>query len=126
MLTQSMGDGLFNDPFYTMDPYHNILRLPVDFDLDHYNWDTVMCVVVESCPYVNGIKPHSERFWNNISQIQRAGCYNSRRHLHRRRKDSNFVGMKKLPVKPDIFTMGKAITGGYFPLSIAPYIMRKI
>ena len=31
------------------------------------------------------------------------------------------MGWKKLPVEPDIFTMGKAITGGYFPLSIALY-----
>ena len=31
-------------------------------------------------------------------------------------KTGNFVGWKKLPVTPDIFTMGKAITGGYFPI----------
>ena len=72
LLTQSMGDSMLNDP-YTMKPYQNILRLPVDFYVDHYDWDSIMCVVVETCPYANGIKPHSERFWNNISQIQKKG-----------------------------------------------------
>ena len=121
-LTQSMGDGLFNDPFYTTKPYPNILRLPVDFYVDHYNWDNVMCVVVESCPYSNGIKPHSERFWNNIIQIQKKGVLLIVDDIMTGGgKTGNFVGWKKLPVEPDIFTMGKAITGGYFPLSIALY-----
>ncbi len=121
-LTQSMGDGLFDDPFYTMKPYPNILRLPIDFYVDHYNWDNVMCVVVESCPYVNGIKPHSERFWKNIKQIQDKGVVIIVDDIFTGGgKTGNFVGWKKLPVTPDIFTMGKAITGGYFPLSITLY-----
>ena len=62
MLTQSLGDGIFNDPFYTMDPYHNINRLPIEFVVDNHNWDDVMCVLVETCPYTGGIRPHTESF----------------------------------------------------------------
>ena len=122
LLTQSMGDGLFNDPFYTMKPYNSILRLPVDFYVDHYNWDNVMCVVVESCPYSNGLQPHTERFWHNISQIQERGVIIIVDDIFTGGgKTGNFMGWKKLPVTPDICTMGKAITGGYFPLSMVLY-----
>ena len=122
MLTQSMGDGLFNDPFYTMDPYNNILRLPVDFDLNQYDWSDVMCLVVESCPYTGGLRPHTEEFWKKVSQIQEQGVIIIVDDIFTGGgKTGNFVGWKKLPVTPDIFTMGKAITGGYFPLSITLY-----
>ena len=122
MLTQSMGDGLFNDPFYTMDPYNNILRLPVDFDLNQYDWSDVMCLVVESCPYTGGLRPHTEEFWKKVSQIQEQGVIIIIDDIFTGGgKTGNFVGWKKLPVTPDIFTMGKAITGGYFPLSITLY-----
>ena len=66
LLTQSMGDSLLGDPFYTMDPYHNINRLPIEFVVDNHNWDDVMCVLVETCPYTNGIRPHTEEFWKNF------------------------------------------------------------
>jgi adenosylmethionine-8-amino-7-oxononanoate aminotransferase len=36
-------------------------------------------------------------------------------------KTGHYVGWKHLPIRPDIFTMGKAITGGFFPLSITLY-----
>jgi adenosylmethionine-8-amino-7-oxononanoate aminotransferase len=36
-------------------------------------------------------------------------------------KTGNFFGWTHLPVKPDIFTIGKAITAGPFPLSGALY-----
>ena len=122
LLTQSMGDGLFNDPFYTMKPYDSILRLSRDFFVDHYNWDNVMCVVVESCPYSNGLQPHTERFWYNISQIQERGVIIIVDDIFTGGgKTGNFMGWKKLPVTPDICTMGKAITGGYFPLSMVLY-----
>ena len=68
-----MGGSLFGDPFYTMDPYHNILKLPVDFDLNQYDWSEVMCLVVESCPYVDALRPHTEEFWKKVSQIQEQG-----------------------------------------------------
>ena len=36
-------------------------------------------------------------------------------------KTGDYFGWKHLPIQPDICTMGKAITGGYFPLSITMY-----
>ena len=36
-------------------------------------------------------------------------------------KTGSFFGWDKLPIKPDLFVMGKAITGGFFPLSMAMF-----
>jgi len=36
-------------------------------------------------------------------------------------KTGNWVGWKHLPIEPDIFTQGKSITAGFFPLSITYY-----
>ena len=122
LLTSSMGDGLFNDPYYTMKPYQNVMRLPIDFYVEHYNWDDIICVLVETCPYSNGLKPHTEMFWDNISKIQEQGVLVIIDDIFiGGGKTGNFTGWKKLPITPDICTMGKAITGGYFPLSMVLY-----
>lgn len=124
LLNYSMGDSLFEDPFYTLPPYSAVKRLKRDFAISDCEWDDVMCIMVETCSYGGGLlKPNTEEFWNKITQIQK-------KHdvivivddiFIGGGKTGTFVGWKNLPISPDIFTMGKAITAGFFPLSITLY-----
>ena len=123
LLNYSMGDSLFHNPFYTIKPYECVTRLPRNFELSDCDWDQVMCVVVESCSYGDGLKPNTTEFWNRITQIQQ-------QHdvivivddiFIGGGKTGTFMGWQELPIRPDITTMGKAITAGYFPLSITMY-----
>ena len=121
-LNYNMGDSLFNDPFYTLKKYDQVIRLKRDFDVNHTNWDEVMCVMVETCSYGQGLAPNSKEFWSKIEQIQQQGVVVILDDIFiGGGKTGSFVGWLNLPVKPDIFTMGKAITGGYYPLSITMY-----
>jgi len=124
MLTSSIGsDNLLNDPFYTLEPYQNILRIRREFDIKDIEWDDVACFVVETCSYGNGMVPFSKEFWEKLQYIQKE--YDVLIIIDDiffgGGKTGNYVGWKHLPITPDIFTMGKAITGGYFPLSITLY-----
>lgn len=117
-----MGDSLFEDPFYTLKRYDQVIRLKRDFEVKDTNWDEVMCVMVETCSYGHGLAPNSDEFWNKIAQLQERGVIVIVDDIFMGGgKTGTFVGWKNLPVTPDIFTMGKAITGGYYPLSITLY-----
>jgi acetylornithine/N-succinyldiaminopimelate aminotransferase len=122
-LNSNLGDLLVNNPLYTMNRYDGIIRLNRDFDLDSVDWNQVMSIIVETCSWGNDLTPNSDIFWEKIKHIQQkfdvilivddifiGGG-----------KTGNFIGWKHLPIQPDIFTMGKSITGGYFPLSITMY-----
>jgi adenosylmethionine-8-amino-7-oxononanoate aminotransferase len=119
-MTMSIGsDSLFRDPFYNFDRYHNIVRLTRDFDADRVDWTRVACVMLETCSYGTGFQPESDEFWQQLRYVQT-------NHdvlivvddiFMGGGKTGNYVGWKNLPVTPDIFTMGKAITAGFFPLA---------
>ena len=121
-LNYNMGDSLFNDPFYTLKPYDQVIRLKRDFDINAVDWQDVMCVMVETCSYGQQLRPNTEEFWNKIKQIQQLGVIVIIDDIFiGGGKTGSFAGWKQTPIQPDIFTMGKAITAGFFPLSITMY-----
>jgi putrescine---pyruvate transaminase len=124
LLTSSLGfENVMPDPFYTMDRYHGVIRVERDFAKDSVDWSTVSCIMVETCQYSNHLTPFTNDFWKKLNDIRlehdvlividdifMGGG-----------KTGQFIGWKHLPIEPDIFTMGKAITAGYFPLSATLY-----
>lgn len=121
-LTNNLGDSLFDNPFYTLNPYTEVTRLDTNFDINQHNWDDVMCVIVETCQYAQQLKPHTDEFWKKMKQLQQQGVILILDDIFMGGgKTGTFVGWRNLPIEPDIFTMGKAITAGYFPLSITLY-----
>jgi adenosylmethionine-8-amino-7-oxononanoate aminotransferase len=124
MMTSSLGsDSLMANPFYTMDPHPDVIRVDVDFDIDSINWSEVSCFVVETCSYGRGLHPFSKEFWQKLKYIRAA--YDVLIVIDDifmgGGKGHSYVGWHDLPIKPDIATMGKAITGGFFPLSMVLY-----
>lgn len=120
MLTSSLGcDSLMINPFYSMSSYSQIERIDRDFEINDYNWLDVSCIVVETCSY-SPLLPNSKEFWDKLSFIQsNYGVLIIVDDIFiGGGKTGHFVGWSDLPINPDIFTMGKAITGGTFPLSI--------
>jgi len=123
-LTINLGaDNLMEDPFYNMPKYSGVTRIPRDFEYVPHEWENVSCIVVETCSYGNNMTPNSKEFWEKLSHIQKE-------HdviliiddiFMGGGKTGNYIGWSHLPVKPDISTMGKAITGGTFPLSMVLY-----
>lgn len=124
-LTQSLGNTLFNeDPFYDMPHYPHRQIIPRDFDLNGtVDLETVACIIVETHTYAKKLKPYKDKFWKNLEMIRimydipiiiddifMGGG-----------KLGKFFGWETLPIRPSIFTMGKAITGGHFPLSMTCY-----
>jgi adenosylmethionine-8-amino-7-oxononanoate aminotransferase len=122
-LNNNLGDLLMINPMYTMDRYHGATKLARDFEIDQVDWTKVMSVIVEPCSYGGDMTPNSNEFWQKLKHVQQTfdvliimddifigGG-----------KTGNYFGWKHLPIQPDICTMGKAITGGYFPLSITLY-----
>jgi acetylornithine/succinyldiaminopimelate/putrescine aminotransferase len=123
-LTQSLGNTLFNDdPFYDMPHYPHKKIVPRDFDLYTLDLETVACIIVETHTYAKKLKPYTYDFWKNLEKIRimydipiivddifmGAG------------KLGKFFGWETTSFRPSIFTMGKAITGGYYPLSMTCY-----
>ena len=123
-LTQSIGNTLFNvDPFYEMPHYPHRKIVSRDFDLHTLDLETVACIIVESHTYAKKLKPYKDKFWKELEMIRimydipiivddifMGGG-----------KLGKFFGWETTPFRPSIFTMGKAITGGHFPLSMTCY-----
>ena len=123
-LTMSIGhDNFMDKPFYTLDPYQSVKRIPRDFTDDCVDWNSVAAIMIETCAYGSDMVPPSAEFWARLDKIRTefdvliiiddifmGGG-----------KTGDYVGWKKFNFKPDISTMGKAITGGYFPLSMVLY-----
>lgn len=88
-----------------------------DYNLDMLT-DDLCAVIIETASWQNGLYNPGKEFWSGLRKIctdkdivlivdDIAMCGG---------KTGTFFGWTGL-VEPDIFTMGKALTGGYFPLS---------
>lgn len=123
-LSQSIGcENLMTNPFYTMDKYHGVKHVNRNFKIEDIDWSEVSCFVVETCNYGGRMDPFTDEFWSKLQTLQQD-------HnvlividdvFFSGGKTGNYVGWKHLPIEPDIFTIGKAITGGFFPLSAFLY-----
>jgi adenosylmethionine-8-amino-7-oxononanoate aminotransferase len=118
-MTMGLGQSLWIDPFYTLDRYPNIKHLPRDFEIDGVDWNPVACIILETSSWCAGFEPADDDFWQKIRFVQQEYdvmiiiddifiCGG---------KTGHYLGWKHLPVTPDIFTIGKAMTAGFFPLS---------
>ena len=85
------------------------------------NDKSVGAILMEACPWANGIKPWSEKWWQEIRDL----CD---QHSINFIVDDVFAGVGKLGhyfshnryrVQPDICVLGKSLTNGYSPLSCA-------
>lgn len=120
-LSSSVSDATYMTDFFGKDN-----RCVVsDYNLDNIT-DDLCAVVIETSSWQNGLYRPSEEFWSGLRQLctdkdivlivdDIAMCGG---------KTGSFFGWTDI-VEPDIFTMGKALTGGYFPLS-ATMVSEKI
>jgi L-2,4-diaminobutyrate transaminase len=123
-MTMSLGfENFMEKPFYTLDPYQSVTRIPRDFADDCIDWNSVAAIVIETCAYGDAMIPPSTEFWNQLDRIRNkydvliivddifmGGG-----------KTGTYTGWQNFSFRPDISTMGKAITGGFFPLSMVLY-----
>lgn len=103
------------------DPLEACISLDQNSMLDFLKTNNeVACVVIETCSWMAGLRQHSEEFWLELKNICRekdivfilddiATCGG---------KTGSFFGFDP-KLEPDIFTVGKAFSGGYYPLSAA-------
>lgn len=113
------------DTHYTMSLCADVIKLDRDFDLSEVDWNTVSCVMVETCSYAFDLTPFTEEFWHKLNQLQQRGVVVILDDIFvGGGKTGTFVGWKNLPIVPDIFTMGKGITSGWYPLSVTLYNQR--
>jgi len=123
-LNHNLGySSLMNDPFYGMERYHNVVHISKDFDLDIVDWSNVACIVAETYSYKELPEPSDGSHWEKISKIQKeyGVLLIVDDMFFGGGKTGTYCGWKSLPISPDICTMGKAITGGFFPLSMVLY-----
>jgi adenosylmethionine-8-amino-7-oxononanoate aminotransferase len=123
-LTMSIGhDNFMDKPFYTMPPYQNVTRIPRDFADDCVDWNSVAAVMIETCSYGQPLIPPTAEFWDRLDRIRQ-------QHdvliiiddiFMGGGKSGDYIGWSKMNIRPDISTMGKAITAGFFPLSMVLY-----
>lgn len=87
-------------------------------DLDDIDSRT-LAVVIETCSWQAGLMPQSEAFW----QALRTRCDQTGALLiiddiaFCNGKTGTYFGWQATGIEPDIFCIGKGITGGFYPLS---------
>ena len=122
-LNYNVGRSYMESALYNLKPYPHAQLIEKDFEIDKIDWSEVMCIMVETRSWSDMLKKYPTDFWNKIKQIQ---------NIHDillivddifigGGKTGDWVGWKHLNIQPDIFTQGKTITGGYFPLSNTLY-----
>ena len=128
-LTQGLGLIAMTDPYYSLDraPFVKIIKR--NFATEDIDWSEVACIMVESCAWLNELNADPPEFWKKLDDIRKE-------HdvliivddvFMGGGKTGNWFGWQHLKMsdtesfKPDIFTMGKAITGGFFQLAITLY-----
>lgn len=122
--TSSLGhDNFMDHPFYTLDSSHSVKQLSRDFNEQDVDWREIAAFVLESCPYGAVMEPPSKEFWAKLDRIRKE-------HdvliiiddiFMGGGKTGTYFGWQNMNIEPDIATMGKAITGGFFPLSMCLY-----
>lgn len=123
-LTMSLGHENFMDkPFYTLNPYQGVKRIPRNFDETSVDWDSVAAIVIETCAYGDAMEPPSAEFWAKLDKIrtQYDVLIIVDDIFMGGGKTGTYIGWEKFSFRPDISTMGKAITAGFFPLSMVLY-----
>jgi adenosylmethionine-8-amino-7-oxononanoate aminotransferase len=123
-MTMSVGHDNFMDaPFYTLDRHQSVIRIPRNFENDVVDWNSVAAIMIESCAYGKGSEEPSAEFWARLDRIRKE-------HdvliiiddiFMGGGKSGTYTGWENMNIRPDISTMGKAITGGFFPLSMVLY-----
>lgn len=78
--------------------------------------DNISCLVIESCSWLGGVTPYNEKFWKALKDL----C--NKKNILLVIDDIAMCGgklgkLKGFDIDPDIFVMGKSLSGGYFPLS---------
>lgn len=109
---------------YTLDNYENVILLDTQFNLEEINWNDVICIIFETRQWGNSLNKYPIDFWQKLEYIRKE-------HDVILINDDIFIGGGKTgsylgcnEIYSDIVTIGKAITGGYFPLSACLYSER--
>lgn len=78
---------------------------------------SVLAVIIETCSWQNGLieYPHWKELRERCTMFGVLLIVDDIAFCNG--KTGTFFGWQKLDIKPDIFCVGKGITGGYFPLS---------
>jgi len=108
---------------YQLDSYQHVEVVNDDLDTE-IPWEEVSCVIVETRSWVWSLAPYRDEFWARLSEIRKQYgiliivddifmCGG---------KHGSFIGCHE--IIPDIVTIGKSITGGYFPLAGTLYSPR--
>jgi putrescine aminotransferase len=123
-MTMSVGHDNFMDaPFYTLDRHQSVTRIPRDFTDDIIDWNSVAAIMIETCAYGKGSKEPDAEFWARLDKIRTE--YDVLIIIDDifmgGGKTGTYIGWENMNIRPDISTMGKAITGGFFPLSMVLY-----
>jgi adenosylmethionine-8-amino-7-oxononanoate aminotransferase len=104
--------------YMNSEPADVCIALSSDKIIDFIKNNSVSCLVIETCSWTKGLRQHTKQYWNELRTVCReydvvfilddiAMCGG---------KTGKFFGFDA-NLEPDIFTVGKALTGGYFPLS---------
>jgi len=98
------------------DDDENTLFYKIDEKIDKIGNDFISCVLIESCSWLGGVKPFSNNFWKQLKKL----C--NEKNILLIIDDIAMCGgklgkLKGFDIDPDIFVMGKSLSGGYFPLS---------
>lgn len=95
----------------------DILLKNVANKIDEYRSENISCLVIESCSWLGGVTPYNDKFWESLKIL----C--EKNDILLVIDDIAMCGGKTgkmlgFDIRPDIFVMGKALSGGYFPLSV--------
>lgn len=122
-LNYNIGRAFMESALYNLKPYTPVQLIEKEFEIDQVDWSEVMCIIVETRAWCDKLKRYPVDFWEKIKLLQN-------KHdiiliiddiFIGGGKTGNWMGWKHMDIQPDIFTQGKAITGGYFPLANTLY-----
>jgi putrescine aminotransferase len=119
-MSSSIGDSSYLHKKYGRDPN----CLTVEWDLKHIeytllkNRGQVLCLVIESCSWQDGLHSYTDEWWMALRQL--CNAHNVLLIIDDiafcGAKTDSFFGFNK-SISPDIICAGKALSGGYYPLS---------